>query len=191
MSNVYAEFANTVANLLIGNIGTLQTHTDTLALWTDTNAALTANWTTRTPDQNWNSEDAGKLEAAYEGVQDDIKAGDSKDAQKDFAALLQNFLNPEYLDVFSQAFGVDLMNMLNNPVVWDKDAGPSQMNVINQFMSLINSCGQKDEQIGQNESKTESSVVQQDAGAQQAIGDMGSTVNGAGGNIAGILQQPY
>ena len=192
--NVYANFASIVANLLINNIGTLATHTASLELWTQTNANLTTDWTTQTPDQKQGDPYADEMWLAYQNVEAEANSSDPKvraKAKADFATLLQNYLQPDYIYAFSQSFGVDLMQLLNNPAVWDKDAGPSQMNLINQFISLIGSTGQQEEQIGQTESKTEASVVQQDGGAQQAIGDLGTTVNGAGGNIAGLLQQPY
>lgn len=172
--NIYQMYTNVISNLLIGNIGTLQAHNKTLDIYTEASQQLTANWTT-------NPEKGTAISKALDGVKDN----------SDMNNFLNTYLTKGYLYEFSQSFGIAVMQKLNQKGVWDKDNSPSQMNIINQFISLISSTGQNEEQIGQNETKTEGSVVQQDGSAQQSLADTGNTVNGTGGNIAGLLQQTY
>jgi hypothetical protein len=189
MANVFEQLTNVIAGLMINNIGTIETHNNTLALWTNTNAELTGNWTNGMPDPN------SQMWQAYEALVSQENSSTNGAANPQMQNFIQTYMNVagdnDDMYQFSQAFGVDLMNVLGTQGIYNSTNGPTQMTQINQFISLISSSAGQEEKIGQTESQTESSVTQNDANTQQGLADMGQMVNQAGGNPANILQQSF
>jgi hypothetical protein len=201
MSNVFETLANVIAGLEIGNIDTMQTHNTTLNFLTETNAQLTTAWTTGMPE-NPGSTVSNNMAGYYYNVLVFDKAGQencqgntasptSSVGPNDMATFILEYMTELNLYQFSQALGTDIMNVLSSPNIYTTSAGPSQMNTVNQFISLISSSAGQDEKIGQTESQTESSVAQNDASTQQSLADMGSVINQVGSNPANILQQSF
>lgn len=173
MENVYYYFTNVVVSLLMGNIDTLQTHNTTLDVGTITNQELSFNWTSGPGSQ--------ALQDALNQVTN----------QTQMAAFIQKYLTADYLYGFSAAFGTQVMELLSNPKCWDPSAGPSEMNIINQWNSMVLSTGQNDQNTGQTLVKSENSVLSTDAGAQQPVNDVETSVNLIGANWGNLLQQLY
>lgn len=198
MINPYNYYEQVTVNLLLGNLQTLSVTNDTLNLWTTTNNNLTTQWTTGMPDPN---SDVWK---DYENILENkgIDGTSSSSSNADMAAYIGKFLQSGYLTHFSQMFMTDLMTLLSyngtpatpggpNLTIWDATNGPIQMNMLNQFNSLVSSTGQNDEQLGQQETKTENSEQQQLAGEQQPLSDGFNAVAEAAANAASILNQSF
>jgi hypothetical protein len=171
--SIYNYYVSVCVNLLMGNIDTLQAHNNTLSVFTTTNDALTKAWTTGPGDQ------------------DIVTALNNVNSESDMANFIQDYLMSSDQAKFSLALVTAVMTKLSSSGVWTTDNGPSQMNVINQFNGLVTSSGTEEEQTGQNEGKTESSVLQQDAGAQQPLSDIGNAVSGIAQSENSLLQQTF
>ncbi len=183
VSNPYNFYVDVIISLLEGNTETTMSHAEELHILTQTSESLSSAWTT-TPSAADQSALTQQIETALAGVNGSSSMG----------TFITTYLTDGYLDGFSSELGIQVMTTLSNPNNWDSSSGsssPGQMNIINQWNSLITSKAQNEESLGQNDTKTESSVVQQDAGAQQVFADMGNSVSGIVGNYASLLQQAY
>jgi hypothetical protein len=173
--DTYKYFTNVIVGLLMGNIGTLETHNTTLDMWTSTSQKLSNAWISGEPDPN------SQMWKDFNNIK----------TNKEMAAFISNYLNDSYTYEFSSLFGTQLMTKLSTTAVWDSKAGPSQMNIINQWNSMISSVAQNNENTGQNGVKSENSVLQSDAGAQQPLSDMGNSALSIGASIVTVLQRQY
>jgi hypothetical protein len=188
--NVYNYFTKIIVGLLEGNIGTLMTHNSTLDLYTKTSRALSTAWTSGTPNNQPPGTPGDNMWQAYQAMLD---PGATNQNMVDF---IKNYMTgPDsalYIPFFSAYFGTLLMSALSSKDIWgDGKAGPSQMNEINQWNSMIASIAQNQENTGQNGVKSENSVLQADAGTQQPLSDMGTSGLSIFGNIVAALQRQY
>lgn len=173
--NVYKYFVSVTVDNLMNNINTLEEHNLTLDVVTNCNQDLSEAWT--------KGPATGDIAQGIKDVQDKSMTID---------AFVKKYLSAGSANIadFSEATGSLLMNLLANN--YDpKGTGPLDMNVINSFNSIVQSTANNEEQLGQNLSKTEGSVVQQDASAQQPLADIGNSIEGIFGNIASLVQQIY
>lgn len=179
--NTYSYFTNIIIGLLEGNIGTLETHNSTLDLYTSTSQELSAAWTSGKPDpdsQIW--KDYQAMLTAPPGSNDLM------------AKFIQDYMqNDNHVNDFSALFCTQLMTALSSPNIWNKDNGSSQLTTINSWNSMIGSIAQDQENIGQNGVKSESSVLQSDAGAQQPLSDAGTAALSIFGNDVQLLQKTF
>jgi len=181
VSNPYAYYVDVIIDLLQGNTDTTASHAAELKILTNTSESLSSDWTTKIDTPSATGSLNAKIGAALAGVSNSTEMG----------SFITTYLTKGYLPGFSSELGIQVMTKLSEAGVWDSNAGPGQMNIINQWNSLISGKAQNEESTGQNDSKTESSVVQQDAGDQQIFVDAGNSVSGVMGNFASLLQQPY
>ena len=180
VSNPYSYYVDVIIDLLGENTETTASHAAELKILTNTSESLSSAWTTEMPSSSTSS----SLNIDIGNGLAQVNAGTMT-----MASFISTYLTKGYLPGFSSELGIKVMTTLSNH--WDKNAGPGQMNIINQWNSLISGKAQNEESTGQNDSKTESSVVQQDAGDQQIFVDAGNSVSGVMGNFASLLQQPY
>ncbi len=173
MDNVYNYFTDIVVTMLMGNISTLQSHNTTLDVYTQTSEQLSYAWTT--------GPGSDEIQNALNKITNN----------KEMASFITQYLTSGYIYDFSATLGAQVMEKLSSSGVWDSTNGPSQMNIINQWNSMISSTGQNEETLGQNGVKAETSVLQQDASTQQPLSDVGNSVFSIGANIGSLLQQLY
>ncbi len=176
--SVYTFMTDVVVDALMNNIGTLMTHNTTLDVLTQTSQLLSFNWTS--------GPGSSSLQQEYADL-----VGDPADGKTLMANFIKTFLNQKYLYGFSAFYGTEIMSLLSQSSYWDSDAGPSQMNILNQWNSMVSSTAQNDENTGQNLVKGENSIIQSDANAQQPLSDIDTAALGIFGNIGTLLQQLY
>lgn len=179
--NTYSYFTNIIVGLLEGNIGTLDTHNSTLDLYTSTSQELSQAWTSGEPDPN------SQIWKDYQAMLTAPKGSNDLMAQ-----FINDYMQGDnHVDFFSALFGTQLMSALSSSNIWDSTHGPAQMNEINQWNSMIGSIAQNQENKGQNGVKSESSVLQSDAGAQQPLSDAGTAGLSIFGNDVQLLQKTF
>ncbi|MGB7978564.1 MAG: hypothetical protein WCF19_05335 [Chlamydiales bacterium] len=194
--------------MLLGNIGTMQTHNETLDILTNTNQALTADWTTGSASSVKNPAIPGPPGGAPVpggmSLQDQLDYIDNQSGNvDDEAAALQAFITTYMtsgdsgtmaypISDYSQAVGTQLMNILSTCYGSSKlTNAAADMATLNSFSSIIQAKANYEEAPGQNEAKTEGSVIQQDTSAQQPIANCNDSIQGIFGNLASLVQQIY
>lgn len=175
-------------NLFLGNIVTLGTHNDKLDELLDTNQALTTAWTTGAAGAD--------LQAQLTKIQNDTPGTPAQ--ANDLNAFIAKYLTGSGtipVSQFSQAIGTTLMQLLaaNYAGIDGIHSGQASVDssAITSFNGIVSATGNNEQQIGQNLGKTEGSVVQTDAGAQQTFTGIVDAVEGFVSIVASLLQQLY
>lgn len=181
--NIFAYFNFVSRDFLMKNIYTMQTHNDTLNVLTDANQKLTESWTTGSSSgqlaNNW----------AYLSA----NASQFLDFINGTGAFSGMPMTSFPVSDFSTAVGTALMNLVasfynTEPV---KDSAAAVNSAVNSMNSIISSQATYEEQPGQNEVKTEGSVVQGDTSTQQTVANIADSFEGVFSNIASLVQQIY
>lgn len=182
--NIFA-YLNYVSNtFLLKNIYTMETHNDTLNVLTDTNQKLTESWTT--------GDKSGDLAAMWNYI-----SGSAQGLQDFINGTVPGFPGESMTSLpvqdYSTAVGTKLMNLIaqyytTSPV---SDNAAADNSAVNSMNSIISSQATYEEQPGQNEVKTESSVLQGDTSTQQTVANIADSFQGVFSNIASLLQQLY
>ena len=96
---------------------------------------------------------------------------------------------------FTQGVGSQLLKILASVYKQvdgiESGQGSVDSTTINSFNGIVSAQGNNEEQTGQNLGKTEGSVVQADAGAQQTFTGIVDAVEGFVSIVASLLQQLY
>ncbi len=185
--NVYRYFMHVSNSLLLGNIGTMQTHNTTLDVLTRSNQLLS---------EAWNTGAAGPdvLNGPY-GLNNVLdKAPGSQEQADALNAFISEYFSSgseNFIQEYSTAVGAQLLNLVAQCYGKLGDGASADMSAVNSFNSVISAKSSYETQIGQNESKTEGSVVQQDTSAQQPIANCADSMEGLFGNVASLIQQTY
>src|SRR3990167_3291920 len=105
--NVYQMFTQVIAGLMLENIGTVMTHTDTLQIYTNTSANLATSWISNsevgTPASNYLIGPPGPDGKCTGGINADT---DPVQFGKDLANFFSLYLTGNGLYECSQAFGI-------------------------------------------------------------------------------------
>lgn len=181
--NIFSYFNFVSKNFLLKNIYTMETHNDTLNVLTDTNQALTESWTTGSASGPL-TQALGKITTSAQEFYNFVTGSN------DFAG---NSMTQFNVSNFSTAVGVQLMNLVaqyynTEPV---KDSAAAINSAVNSMNSIISSQATYEEQPGQNEVKTEGSVIQGDTSTQQTIANIADSFQGVFANISSLVQQIY
>lgn len=180
----YQNFVSIIVDVLRGNISTLATHDETLNIITNANEELTRSWTSGAADP--------KIQNELDYIGKEIASGDTADAAHHLEDLINEYMGSgkSDVDMFSQSTIAQMMGYLG--ACHDKLKNASgDISTVTAYNSIVQSKATNEEQIGQNLSKTEGSVLQQDASAQQPIADIGSDIVQILANIASLIQQTY
>lgn len=187
--NIGNYMVSVVTDLFMGNIVTLGTHNDKLDELLDTNQTLTTAWTTGPAGADLLT----KIEALAPKDPNHPTQDEAIAFNGFVATLSQSGSFP--VSEFSQGVGTTLMTMLSTyyTLIDGKNAGQGSVDssAINSFNGIVSATGNNEEQIGQNLGKTEGSVVQTDAGAQQTFSGIVDAVEGFVSIVASLLQQLY
>jgi len=189
-------------NLFMGNIGTLGTHNDKLDEILDQNQNLTSSWTSGTPEAT-----GSDLQAQINNIlfyaATNPDGSPNPNANPDTEASLLNTFVGTYLGAggtipvseFTQGVGSQLLKILASVYKQvdgiESGQGSVDSTTINSFNGIVSAQGNNEEQTGQNLGKTEGSVVQADAGAQQTFTGIVDAVEGFVSIVASLLQQLY
>lgn len=177
------------AVFILNNIGTMQVHNDSNDVITNTNEALTKNWTSGNPtgqleadwvataNSNWeNSANAQEIQ--------DFLDGTAKFTQKATGYPIWNY---------SQSVVTQILNLIatnyNNEPIKDNQAGDNT--TANALNSIVGSEANLEEQPGQNLAKTEGGVLQGDSNTQQTATSCIDSMLQTEGNIPSLIQQIY
>lgn len=187
--SVYSEIADDVCYVLMSNLDTIDAHSNTLqGLWTTSTQDLTEEW------QNGGINQDGTLDtnnpvAAY------------------LEAFEQNPNGPNHTDTYLQGilqacsnvadWSTSLVTRLINDFMTVYNSDPSKssdssfLSAFQQQSTLINSKYNIETAIGDSQTKSWGSIVQQDASAQQPQADFGNSVTGILAAFAGLLAQIF
>ena len=203
MSNTSNAVNQIVAALMV-NLSTIQTHAATISNLTDATNALQENWSNRIPDLDHDDLDkAIQKELDYiEGMTP--KKGESDDdfKKRKQAEIKDNLVNKymlapkggdytqnQLLSHWSSQAVTRVQGLLSS--CYDKDGGPPVMGVLSSFLSMVGSESTQELTPMQSLVKSEGSIVQQDASAQQPLADAGNSFVTLLGSTASFLQQSY
>lgn len=167
-------FANDVCSSLMQDLNDQAMGTDALNIWTNCTADLTKVWQTG----------PSRMTSAIQTLIS--KSGDPKD----FNAWVTANLN--IADDFCSADMTALLKGLSNN--WDTGSGSSSSTVmsnIQQFGNLVSAKQQIETSIGNTETKSQASFLQQMTSAGQTKADMGNSAVGILSSIASLLMQSF
>ncbi len=177
------KFADEVSGSLLGSISTWTAGGTTLNTWTNTTSHLTKQWTT---DNDYFTDISNPP-----GV--NIRTGFASLA--DLKAFISQYMTKggqTYIYDFSEMDIQYLLNDLDDPSIWPTDGSGSVIaGQIQQFGQAVQSTEQIETSIGDTQTKSQASFIQQEISAPQIFSDMENAVLGVGSTIASLLMQSF
>ncbi len=205
IGNVYSFLAQVTQGLLTKvQLASLQAETNTLNLWTNSNAALTDTQVSNPllkydPSQNkWTPVDPNADQAIWDlcGMVNKVQQDSphSQQSQEDMWNLVQQVSSRDsrYTNELSEAFMATLFSLAGQAAWNDPTSTNSQvMAALNATNSFLSSKAQAEEQPGSTEARAESSQLQTTSGVPSTLRDLASAFGEPYSNIAQLLGQSF
>jgi hypothetical protein len=192
--NIFSYFNFVSRNFLIKNIYTMETHNDTLNVLTNTSQALTESWTKGSASGalagDWSTypidNDAQNFVNFVFG--ENNYDGDTNAKPPHGQPMTKYPISDYSVSVVQYLMGLVAKYYNSDPM---KDSAAAISSAVNSMVSIVNSQSTNEQQLGQNEVKTEGSVVQGDTSTQQTIANMADSFQGVFANLSSLVQQMY
>jgi hypothetical protein len=182
-----------IVGALMVNLSTIQAHAATLNNYTDSTNALQGNWSGRDLDPNDPVEK--QMQEALDAIdKQPVKSDDDKKKKREMIDdFISKYVVPKTggdnttVSHLSSKIIMHLQGQLST--CYDKDKSPIALAQLSAGSTLIQAESSKELAGPQALIKSEGSIIQQDAGAQQPLADAGNSFVTLLGSSASFLQQ--